>query len=139
MTDDFVMEQEYAGQAHWFVQLSSGEEVVQDDGRPGLFPVSAWLRLKERVERERLRIERIGLRFRSHIVRDVLPTYAEGYCFLRASLAAFGSPESADFYVVGCLKQGVVHARRFSVPELVLIDESERTPESVGETLILNP
>lgn len=136
--DNFVLEREYGGEASWFVRLSNGEDVFQDDGRPGLTPRSAWMRLKERLETEPLRIESVGLRFRTNVLQDVLPRYAEGYAFMRAALSTFGSAETSHFYVLGCLKGSTLHVRRFAVPELLLATEEERDPASVGESLIPN-
>jgi hypothetical protein len=53
-------------QALWRAELSDGRVVVMDDGRPGVSPDSAWLRLAEEVRRTGVRIRRLWPQFRSN-------------------------------------------------------------------------
>ena len=55
--------------AIWFVTLSNGETVYQDDDRPNIEPSSAWLRLKTYCKENDVYITEMFLKYRSNIVK----------------------------------------------------------------------
>ena len=67
----------------WFVKLSNGETVYQDDGRPDVEPNSAWLRLKEYCAEKNLRIEQMYLQYRSHV--EPIGEGYDGYYFCKGA------------------------------------------------------
>lgn len=136
--DDFVLSFSDFGKAMWVAELSNGEHVFQDDDRPGTDPGSAWLRLKEYVESNKLSILGMRLEFRSNVI--YMPTNVEGYFFRKALLAAFFSTKSIHYYVVGTLENGIVKGRYWKVPELLPSMEKEYDPNDpeVERCLIRN-
>lgn len=139
-TEDDYTRERWLDSVRWTVLLSNGEQVIQDDNRPGVEPASAWLRLGQYVCEQGLVIEGLTLQFRSEPpVR--LPERAEGY-FFRKSLGAFlTSQATLGFYLVGHLEDGRVLVRRYKVPEMILVGLEARDPndhETVGISLIRN-
>jgi hypothetical protein len=144
--DVYKQEDEYSRElwlnsALWTAELSNGEFVVQDDGRPGLKPESAWLRLGEYVRQNNLRIVGLSIRFRNE-PPIVLPRDAKGY-FFRKSLGAFLYTEHIfQFYIIGYLDNHLVRVSKYKVPEMILVEQSDRDAEDegmVGPSLIRNP
>ena len=128
--------QEDRGHAVWVATLSSGEEVAMDDGRPGHAPASAWLRLRERVRAEGLRVVGLRLQFRSHVVRPV-PADAPGYFFSKCSVGVLsGSSFHLAFYLVGHLTDSGVVVQRYKVPELVCVGSELRQVGPDDERLL---
>jgi hypothetical protein len=133
--DEYVCDLMDGGTAIWVAELSTGEVVYMDDGRPGSTG-SAWLRLGRRVREEGLKVVDVRLKFRSEERRGV-PRGADGYFFSKAAAGAMGEPAD-HFYLLGALAGGVLTVGRWAVPELIRTDTSTRDPESAGERLILN-
>src|SRR4051812_48908014 len=97
--DDLINEK-----LHWVAELSNGEKVFQDDGRPGETEPSAWIRLRKYVQENRLSIESIHLVFCDHI-EEVVPRNADGYYFVQKVMAfAFSGTESTfHYYLFGAV------------------------------------
>jgi hypothetical protein len=138
--DDYVRElQDDRKTVVWRARLSDGTEAVMDDGRPGEDPPSAWLRLRERVGNTGVRITGLSLQFRSHQQESILPANADGYFFRKSALGFLTGTETIESYLVGHLTDGRLFVQRWRVPELVLVEETERDPAEAGESLIVNP
>jgi hypothetical protein len=138
--DDYLRElQEDRGLAIWHVRLSNGEEVFQDDRRPGEYPASAWLRLGDYVREHKLRIMSLNLRFRTNRQDGGLSDQADGYFFVKSSLAFFGASSTIHFYLIGALQHGRIEVQRWQVPELILAETFFRDPATAGSCLITNP
>jgi hypothetical protein len=139
-TDDFVRECELdKGMALWRAELSDGSVVIQDDGRPGVAPQSAWLRLADYLFATKLRITKLWLGFRDNQQRDILTANAEGYFFCKSAIGMWGSEETLHFAMLGVLHSGKLRVQRWAVPELTLLEVLERDPISAGRCLIRNP
>src|ERR1044072_5951102 len=76
--DEFIAEK-----LRWFVKLSNGEIIYQDDDRPGESEPKTWIRLKKYVEENDLSIISFHIQFISHI-EEVAPPGAAGYYFVQA-------------------------------------------------------
>lgn len=136
--DDFTRaDQIDRGQAQWLVRLSNGLTVIQDDGRPGVSPHSAWLRLKCYCEREGTAIREMWLRFRSREERSV-PADADGYFFSRQAVRTTNHTDTLQFYLLGYLQTGILMVQRWKVPELFMVEEQRRDLGRVGPCLIRN-
>lgn len=138
--DDFLRER-WLSEVRWVVNLSNGEQVIQDDGRPGCEPASAWLRLGEYVREHRLRIEAMWIQFR-HEPPIRMPIGAAGYFFRKSQGALLNTDINFFFYLVGYLQDEQVVVKRFQVPELIELETELRNPldtELVGPSLIRNP
>ena len=135
--DDYTQEK-WLSEARWIAVLSTGEQVLQDDDRPGVEPKSAWLRLGEHVKKTGSKIVELSIRFRDEPA-VTFPSNAEGY-FFRKSMGAFlFSDTSYGFYVVGVLQEGTLLVQKWKVPEMVLVEEEIRDPaddDKVGPSLI---
>ena len=119
----------------WIATLSNNEVVWMDDERPERKHHSAWIRLKEHCEINKLHVVKIQLKFRSHS-EFVYDEDSEGYAFRKGVLGSFGSANQ-HFYLVGILKNGIVNMQKWSVPELILSETDERNPSDLSDCLIL--
>jgi len=136
--DDYTDElQTDRGQAVWQAELSSGEVVTMDDGRPGVDEPSAWVRLGHYCRRNGLRIRRLWLKFRSNVARDILPADADGYFFCKSALGMLNSADTYHFYLVGFIRDGSLTVQRWQVPELVLIESESRPIDPASPCLVM--
>lgn len=126
-------------QALWSARLSTGEVVTMDDGRPGLEPESAWLRLASRCASEGVSVRELWLHFRSNVVRSILPTDAAGYFFSKAVMGFLTSGQTHWFFLVGHLVGDEVHVQKWAVPELILMETEVRPADGCGPCLIRSP
>lgn len=133
--DDFVQEQEDNGMAHWVAELSNGQLVYQDDGRPNSTN-SAWDRLARYLTTNNLKIRDLWLKFRSNELR-FLPSNADGYYFCKAAAAFLGSTGFFS-YNMGYLTNNKVVVYSYRVPELICYLTEEREISECGTRLILN-
>lgn len=122
--DDFIFEK-----LRWIAELSNGQRVYQDDGRPGLQEYSAWIRLKDYCKQEGIYITNLYLQFRSNHVHP-LPAKAEGYFFSHKSAIFSWGGETYGFYLVGHVEGDVIKVKEYKVPELILFREEERSVDS---------
>lgn len=124
--------------ARWVAILDNGETILQDDGRPGAEPASAWLRLREYIRDDRLKIRRLYLQHRSNIVTP-LPDDAAGYFFCNRAVALLFDNNTYGFYVVGYLtKDNQIETQVWKVPELLLAETGVRSAEEADLFLIRN-
>lgn len=131
--DEFVLEK-----PHWIAHLSNGEKVYQDDGREGVEPQAAWLRLREYCRQTNISVVDLALRFRSHYEAP-LPKNRDGYFFVNKAVRWSGS-DTFSFMLIGCVDelQEKVFVQTWKVPELYKVGEEYRTFENTYETLIRN-
>ena len=114
--DDFIRDKTI-----WFVILSDGMTIFQDDGRPGLEQACAWIRLQEYLrENPGLKINKFGIKFRSHT--EFLPDNCDGYYFSNGILKAMQSEESREYKILGYIEDRQIICRWYAVPELVIIN-----------------
>lgn len=125
----------------WVVHLNNGETIYQDDGREGEAEPSAWIRLRQYVTANNLRIERMELVFRVHSRGNVveMAPNADGYYFAYGALAQMGTPGTHSLYVTGHLWEGRLCIQKWSVPALEQIEEEVREPDLTSLSLIVNP
>lgn len=121
---------------HWFVDLTNGERVWQDDYRPGVNPPQAWLRLGQYVKENNLNILRMCLRFRSHL-EFPLPDNALGYFFSKAALAFYGENDTIQMFLIGHYDGEVVHVQAWRTPELLQEWTQVRTINSLKDKDLL--
>ena len=126
--DEFVREI-----PRWTADLSDGTTVYMDDGRPGVQPESAWLRLREHINTNSLRINAIWLQFRSHRFQVGWPD-AEGYYFAKWIQQTWGDAHATHGFVFGEIRDGKLTTRTWKTPELVLVEgPTERNRENLGD------
>jgi len=121
----------------WFVKLSNGETVYQDDGRPDVEPNSAWLRLKEYCAEKNLRIEQMYLQYRSHV--EPIGEGYDGYYFCKGASGLLFSEETLHSFVVGTLSGDTLSVKCFKTPELTVIQTETRDKLGNEECLIEKP
>ena len=108
----------------WIAKLSNGETIYQDDGRPDVYPESAWLRLKAYCEDNDLSIDSINVKNRS--IQKQIDSNSEFYTFCKGVGALmFGGGESNHSFLFGCVKNGVYRVTKVNLPEMI-IDRPER-------------
>lgn len=135
--DEYVTElQEDRQTPVWVATLENGATVWMDDHRPGVEPHSAWMRLGEYVRVTRIRITGLQLRFRSNTV--TFPAECDGYFFSKSVVGILNQETTLSFYLVGHCKYGKLMVQRYKIPELILVDESERPILLNDPSLIMN-
>lgn len=123
------------GNAMWVVELSDGEVVFQDDGRPGVKEHSAWIRLREHCEDNDLYIKSMKIKFRSNEIE--IGTGDEGYYFCKGVSGQMFGGSTRHLYMAGALKNnGSLLVRSWLVPELIPEASEPRNPDLAGECLI---
>jgi hypothetical protein len=134
--DEFVQEQ-YFYAPRWVAELSDGRRVYMDDYRPCETQHSAWIRLKDLVAQEGVRVVSLYIQFRSH-VESPLPRNQDGYFFAKGLMSGINGSQYGSF-VIGYLQGESLKVQRWQVPELILTEEEERDPATAGEFLLRNP
>lgn len=134
---DKWMEDTWVHSTRWIVELSNGETVWQDDGRPGM-EESAWVRLKNYCEANDLKIKNLKLKFRNNMP-DVV--YEGGDFFfsklLRASfISSKGTAKNDHFYLIGVTEGDKVHIDKWLVPALVVEESFERDRVDCEDNII---
>jgi hypothetical protein len=132
--DDFLEDKSL-----WFVDLTNGERIWMDDGRPGIHPRSAWLRLATYLKETNTSIVRMCIKFRSHL-ESPLPENAPGYFFSHKVLAFWGEDVTIPSFLIGFFDGETIHVQEWQVPELMQINLESRKPHELREPacLILN-
>lgn len=135
---DSYINDRYESEPRWIIRLSNGDMVYQDDDRPGIYPNSAWIRLRNFLqENPEIFIVGMTIGFRDNIVN--VGDNAEGYFFVKS---AFGTPSDTrtiGMWVVGTYNDNQLHTKRYIVPEMVLVEEEIRDPIKAGECFICQP
>jgi len=119
----------------WIAYLSNGETIYQDDGRPGFYPASAWLRLKNYCRQKEVYIVGMEVQFRSNKLQ--VPRDADGYFFTKACGVWIGQ-DSTEQYGIGTLDRasGIVHVDYFQIPELCIANTMKKFVEDCEDKLI---
>lgn len=131
----------FVPELHWVAHLSNGETIYYDqrDDQP-----AAWLRLKQYVEGNKLSIEKIVLRFRSH--SETLPCSPMGYYHTKTAIGnlsmssggSYGMPTVEVWKFGSILDNGLVKVDWWRVPELEVMSDDFKTIEECEATLIRN-
>lgn len=129
--DDFIFNKPI-----WFVILNDGERVYQDDDRPGEFPASAWLRLKEYLKDNNKQIKEIYLKFRSNEVPLSFPADAEGFFFSKRLICFGYGTLQVNAYMLGYTIGESVEIFTYQVPEMILIEQESRHVEQCKNNII---
>lgn len=128
--DDYVRDR-FESNTRWIAKLSNGERIFQDDYRPGVEPYSAWLRLKDYVEQNKLAIEDLIVQFRSNVIQ-INHEKVDGFFFRNAVLGGFGlrasdlSLKTIQYFIVGTIKNGILSTVKYQVPELQAVSREQR-------------
>ena len=118
----------------WIADLSNGETVYQDDGRPDVKPASDWTRLKIYCEENELHITRIKVRNRSHV--EEAGSGYDGYFFCKGAGALLFGDLTIHTFNIGFLEEGRLRVRTWRLPELIPERFEERDPYESPECLI---
>jgi hypothetical protein len=109
----------------WEVKLNNGAWIYQDDNRPDRNPVSAWERLGNLLQLNRvIHIEEMRFRFRDHI--EVLPIIAsDAYYFSKSIGTLIGGGITDHYYIGGALlkDKSLLKMWKYKIPELILVEE----------------
>ncbi len=130
--DEYVRER-----VRWVIDLSNAERIYQDDDRPGVYPRSAWERLRLYCYENKVFIVNMYLQFRSNVV-NCLPTNAPAYFFSHQVIGVFGSDITIGCYLVGHVNENseTVRVQQWKTPELILLGEEDRVADFNSLTII---
>ena len=120
--------------AIWFVTLSNGETVYQDDDRPNIEPSSAWVRLKTYCKENDVYITEMFLKYRSNVIK--VGSNEQGYYFCKSVSGFLFSDETRHSYVVGTVRGNNVMVKSIKTPELIS-EFSEVRPRPKSEECII--
>lgn len=134
--DDFMQERREL-QTLWSTELTDGTWVYQDDDRPGVYPESAWKRLKQYCELNNLGIKFMRISFRKN-VQDI-GRDAEAFFFCKSVLGWYGSGKNYNYYIVGTINDGILTTKKWEVPPLLMKEEEIRDIGKYEECLIWTP
>lgn len=124
------------GNTIWVVTLNNGETIYADDGREGVEPISAWVRLASYVKEHELRIVSMHIRFRSNTMS--LEPNCDGYYFCRCARGWYGDTKTYEYFIIGTLKGDILKVQKWLVPEIIFENEEIRDISTAGECLIKN-
>ena len=119
----------------WYVKLSDGSFIYQDENRYSDHDV-AWNRLKAYCKKNKLNVEDIYIRFRSH-TEKILTNDGEGVFFRNKILAGFSSP-NRFYFLFGVIKNGIIKVDHWMVPEIIYEETDERVIEGNEDGLLWN-
>ena len=112
----------------WMVRLSDGSEVWMDDDR---YKDPAWIRLARHLKQEKLQIKEMWLRFRDHW--EFVGANKKGWYFVPGIIKDIMSQKKVGFYIAGYLEKNKIKCYKWRVPELILMDEFDRSIDGAGE------
>lgn len=136
--DDYVEELQERRQALWIAKLTDGTSVWMDDGRPGVNPASAWLRLGQYLKETGLQVVDLDLKFRSNRVSNIFRAASAAHFFCKQSVGLLHNPGQTEcFYLLGLLIKDKVVVQRWKVPELILMDVAERDIQTIKEDSLI--
>ncbi len=111
----------------WYVDLSNGIKVYQDDNREGQEEACAWKRLFDYCSEQQISIVSMALRFRSHIIHLPNQSDVEGYYFSYGVVKEITDTETQNHYICGMVKDGQLSCEWYSTPEFLVTKTSTRT------------
>jgi hypothetical protein len=120
----------------WFVDLNNNERIWMDDGRPGISPPQAWLRLRDYLDETSASIVRMYIKFRSHLELP-LPDNAPGYFFCNKAFAIWGSSDTIHSFMIGFFDGEGIHIQEWQVPTLIQTGFDYRLPSQLKEPACL--
>ena len=118
----------------WMVTLSNGEVVYQDDNRPDVYPESAWKRLKNYCKENDLHITEMKIRNKGNV--KSVESNCDGYFFSKGAGAFLFGDETLHSFIIGTLKDNILHVRKWRLPELISEQNEQRDPNKSTEALI---
>lgn len=130
--DDYINDRD---RAFWYVKLSDGSIVYQDEDRYGQHDV-AWIRLKNHCKKNKLNINEVFIKFRSH-TEKILTNDGEGIFFRNKALAGFSYPTHL-YFLFGVVKNGIIKVDHWMTPEIIYDETDERVIEGNEDGIIWN-
>lgn len=131
--DDFILDKD---KTFWYVKLSNGETVYQDDFRYGEKDI-AWYRLKEYCKINSLSVLEIFIRFRSH-TEKVITNDGDGVFFRNKVLGNMSNHRNTYFFLFGVIKNGNIHVDHWIVPEIIYEETDDRPIEGCEDGILWN-
>lgn len=122
----------------WICKLSDGSTAYMDDNRPDHYRDS-WSRLRKYCYETGIYVKNMSFKFRSHIENiytDENNQLISGFFFTKAALFGIASKKTENRFVGGVLIDNILYTKKFVVPELVLVEEEARNPETYWDLII---
>lgn len=135
--DDYLQDKDTS---IWIAELNNGTMVYCDDGRYGEDDI-AWRRLADFLKTNSLKIEKLFIKFRSHVeLVSSRDTDTIGWYFGRGVSAWMGSPSYSTFIIGQVKSKDTISLKvsRWRVPEIQQEESSseERDPSEYSINII---
>jgi len=114
----------------WTATLSNGDTWFSYE----INDISPWIELQNLCNATNQYITDMSISFRNHV--KTLPSNQDGYFFCKSVLGSLGMTKSSHYFVVGYVRDSVVHVTKWSVPALLKQYDEIRTVEQCKECLI---
>lgn len=127
---EFISNGKYKHSIWIYIKLSNDQEIF-------LKEYDEWLTFGNYCKNNKVKINTIGLRYRSHQI-EVDSSNAEAIYLIKSAKGEFGS-DTKQCVTIGLLNDGIVHKTMWLTPEL--IEESkikDRVEDCFQEALIYN-
>ncbi len=112
---DYWLDNYMVTNAVWCAVLSNGQNVIEDDERPGVYPRSTWERLKTHCLVNSLYVVQMKIKFRTN--ERCLEIGNEGVFFCKSILAGI-SGKNVFSYLTGRLDGRILKVVKWRVPDL---------------------
>ncbi len=109
------------------VELSNGEVVFLDDGRPGCEPASAWLRLKSYCDEQKVRIKNVFAICSNGKIP--LVENAESQRLFSINRVSWFNGVSLDMFNIGVIEGDKIRVASYSKTPFFLVEWTERLVE----------
>lgn len=120
----------------WIATLSDGRKVYQDDNRPEFEEKRAWVRLQEYCRENNVYVRMMTIKFRSH--QEDSEVSDEGIFFRKGVLGNWGSAKTLQYYLIGPIREGKIHVKKWRIPEIIIEEEEVRDIEGNEDGIIWN-
>jgi len=127
--------------AYWIAILSNNQKVFGEDNSPSDINSSKWIRLKEYLNDNKLRIKELILKFRSNELNIPIDTSTNWVYLSKAVGKEWTASDTDKFFVVGWNDtDNTIKKRWYKIPELVEHREvSEKISDQQPEFLHFMP
>ena len=122
---------EIESKSFWIAELSNGVSAIQDGE-------DSWIRLRNYCLENNVFIEKLLIKFRSHIETAFINSDdIEAFFLCRSILGGFFSEKNWHSYVVGKVVKGKLTREKWQIPEVIKTEDDEQPIDKFDERCFL--